>query len=49
MKAKREVVKRLISLTDENKEQGWDGYAAHFLSEKADEGNRIPLETRYHQ
>lgn len=37
------------SLIDENKEQGCDRYATHFLSVKADKRNRTLLETRHHQ
>lgn len=37
------------SLVDENKEQGCDGYATRFLSEKADKHNRMLLATRHHQ
>lgn len=37
------------SLTEENKEQGCDGYATRFLSEKADKCKRVFLETRHHQ
>lgn len=46
---KRQVEERLISLTEENKEQGCDGYATRFLSEKADKCKRVFLETRHHQ
>lgn len=37
------------SLIEENKEQGYDGFATNFLSEKADKCNRVLLETRHHQ
>lgn len=37
------------SLIDENKEQGCDRYATHFLSAKADKRNGMLLETRHHQ